>query len=104
MAGRSFGDVVGTGAWQDRAAARVPALESEWSLACGEDDPASFSVGRGPPRARGRGSPVAPALSPVRLVGVTAADLALGHDQSYGRNIFDVTTPSDKDSQEQEMV
>lgn len=30
--GRRSRDVVGAGAGQDRAAARVPALESEWSL------------------------------------------------------------------------
>lgn len=44
---RRSGDVAGAGARQDRAAARVPALESEWSLPRGEGDPTSFSTGRG---------------------------------------------------------
>ena len=73
--------MVGARARQDLAAARVPALKSEWSLPRGEGDRVSFSVGRGPQRARGRGSPVTTALSGVGLAGVTAADLALGHDQ-----------------------
>lgn len=45
--GRRSGDVVGVSARQDRKAARVPALESEWSLPRGEGDPDSFYLGRG---------------------------------------------------------
>lgn len=37
--------------------------------------------GSGTPRARGKISSVALTLIPIRLTGVTAADLALGHDQ-----------------------
>lgn len=45
---RRSGHVVGAGIRQDRAAARVPALVSGWSLPRGEGDRPSFSLGRGP--------------------------------------------------------
>lgn len=46
VGGRRSGDVVGTRARHGRAAARVPAPESEWSLLRGEGDQTSFSSGR----------------------------------------------------------
>lgn len=79
--GRRSGDVVGAGARQDQAAARAPAPESEWSLPRGEGDLSSFFSGRETPRARDHVSTVAPTLVLVGPAGVTAADLAGGHDQ-----------------------